>query len=103
MRSCHAFIICLVRSLRTICNYWILFYSVSGYINQRKIKCITRVSSNLLVYQLIVGKYGTSSICSPRMICEILSSFYHLFAEKSTSYLQLLDFCFFSIWLFKPA
>ena len=59
-----------------------------------KMKCITRVLSNLLVHQLIVGKYGTSSICSPRTICEILSCFDHLFAEKSTSYLQLSDFFF---------
>ena len=38
------------------------------------------------------GKYGTSSICSPRMIYEILPRFYHLFGQKSTSNLQLLDF-----------
>ena len=31
--------------------------------------------------QLIVGKYGTSSICSLRTICEILPRFYHVFAE----------------------
>ena len=37
VRSFHAFIMCLVRSPRATCNYWILFYSVSGYINQRKI------------------------------------------------------------------
>ena len=57
-----------------------------------KMKCITRVSSNLLIHQLIVGKYGTRTICSPRIICEIMSCFYHLFAEKSSSYLQLLDY-----------
>ena len=33
-------------------------------------KCITGVSSKLNP-QLIVGKYGTSSICSARMIHEI--------------------------------
>ena len=62
-----------------------------------EIKWITRVSSNLLVHQLIVGKHGTSSICSPRMICEILPCFYHLFGEKSTNNLQLLDFILLSI------
>ena len=62
-----------------------------------EMKCITRVSSNLLVHQLIVCKYGISSICSPRMICEILPRFYHLFGEKSTSNLQLLDFILLSI------
>ena len=31
--------------------------------------------------QLIMGKYGTSSICSARTICEILPRFYHMFAE----------------------
>ena len=50
-----------------------------------------------------MGKYGTSSICSPRMICEILPYFYHLFGEKSTSNLQLLDFILLTIWLYKPA
>ena len=44
-----------------------------------------------------VGKYGTSLICSPRMICEILPCFYHLFGEKSTSNLQLLDFILLTI------
>ena len=29
------------------------------------------------VRQLIVGKRGTSSICSPRMICEILPCLFH--------------------------
>ena len=43
-------------------------------------------------HQLIVGKYGYSSICSPRTICEILPRFYRVFGEKSTSYLQLSDF-----------
>ena len=62
-----------------------------------EMKCITRVSSNLLVHQLIMGKYGTSSICSPRMIFEILPCFYHLFAEKCTSNLQLLDFILLTI------
>ena len=57
-----------------------------------EMKCITRVLSTLLVHQLIVGKYSTSSICSPRTICEILPCFYHVFGEKSMSYLQLLDF-----------
>ena len=28
------------------------------------------------------GKYSTSSICSPRMICEILPCFYHLFGKS---------------------
>ena len=66
--------------------------------------CITRVSSNLLVHQLIVGKYGTSSIGSPRMICEILPCFYHLSGEMSTpSNLQLMDFILLTIWLYKPA
>ena len=50
-----------------------------------------------VVHQLIMGKYGTSSICSPRMICEILLCFYYVFAEKSTSYLQLSDFILLSI------
>ena len=31
--------------------------------------------------QLSVGKYGTSSICSARTICEIPPRFYHVFAE----------------------
>ena len=62
-----------------------------------EMKCITRVSSNLLVHHLIVGKYGTSSICSPRMICEILPCFYHLFGEKSMSNLQLLNFILLTI------
>ena len=31
--------------------------------------------------QLIVGKYGTSSICSARMIRENLTRLYHVFAE----------------------
>ena len=44
--------------------------------------------------QLIVGKYGTSSVCSARTICEILPRFYHVFADKSMSYLQLSDFIF---------
>ena len=48
-------------------------------------------------HQLIVAKYGTSSICSPRTICEILPRFYQVFAEKSTSYLQLSDFILLSI------
>ena len=56
-----------------------------------EMKCITRVSSNLLVHQLIVGKYSTSSSC------EILPCFYHLFGEKSTSNLQLLDFILLTI------
>ena len=50
-----------------------------------------------LIHQLIVGEFGTSSICSPRAICEILPRFYHMFAEKSTSYLQLSDFILLSI------
>ena len=37
MRSFHASIMCLLRSPRATCNYRILFYSVSDYINQRKI------------------------------------------------------------------
>ena len=45
-------------------------------------------------HQLIVGKYGTSSICSPRTICEILPRFYHVFGEKSKSYLQSSDFIY---------
>ena len=48
-------------------------------------------------HQLVVGKYGTSSICSPRTIYEILPRFYHVFGEKSTSYLQLSDFILLSI------
>ena len=56
-----------------------------------------------LIQQLIVGKYGTSLICSTRTICEILPRFYHVFAEMSTSYLQLSDFILLSIWLYKPA
>ena len=43
-------------------------------------KCITRVSSKF-IQQLIVGKYGTSSICSARMIREIPPRLYHVFAE----------------------
>ena len=62
-----------------------------------EMKCITRVSPNLLVNQLIVGKYGTRSIWSPRMICEILPCSYHLFGKKSTSNLQLLDFILLTI------
>ena len=37
-----------------------------------EMKCITGVSSKLNS-QLIVGKYGTSSICSARMIRENLT------------------------------
>ena len=40
-----------------------------------EMKCITRVSSKFIP-QLIVGKYGTSSICSPRMIRENLLHVY---------------------------
>ena len=43
-------------------------------------KCITRVSSKF-IQQLIVGKYGTSSICFARTIREILPRLYHVFAE----------------------
>ena len=43
-------------------------------------KCITRVSSKI-IQQLIVGKYGTSSMSSARTIREILPRFYHVFAE----------------------
>ena len=39
-----------------------------------EMKCITGVSSKLNS-QLIVGKYGTSSICSARMIRENLTRF----------------------------
>ena len=39
-----------------------------------EMKCITRVSSKFNP-QLIVGKYGTSSICSARTIREILTCF----------------------------
>ena len=70
--------------------------AVRFFIECYEMKCITRVSSKL-IHQLIVGKYGTSSICSPRTICDILSRFYHEFAEKSTSYLQLSDFILLSI------
>ena len=44
-----------------------------------EMKCITRVSSKFI--QFIVGKYGTSSICSARTIREILPRFYHVFAD----------------------
>ena len=50
-----------------------------------------------LIQQLIVGKYGTSSIRCPRTICEILPRFYHVFAERFTSYLQLSDFILLGI------
>ena len=43
-------------------------------------KCITRVSSKF-IQQLIVGKYGTSSVCSARTIREIHPRFYHMFAD----------------------
>ena len=46
-----------------------------------EMKCITGVLLNKIGQQLIVGKYGTSSICSTRTICEILPRFYHVFAE----------------------
>ena len=39
-----------------------------------EMKCITRVSSKSIP-QIIVGKYGTSSICSARMIRENLTHF----------------------------
>ena len=45
-----------------------------------EMKCITGVLVKI-GQQLIVGKYGTSSICSARTICEILPRFYHVFAE----------------------
>ena len=34
-----------------------------------------------IIQQLIVGKYGTCSICSARMIREIHPRLYHVFAE----------------------
>ena len=37
MRSFHVSIICLLTSPRATCNYRNLFYSVSDYINQRRI------------------------------------------------------------------
>ena len=43
-------------------------------------KCITGVSSKLNP-QLIVDKYGNSSICFAWTIREILTRFYHVFAE----------------------
>ena len=39
-----------------------------------EMKCITRVSFKFIL-QIIVGKYGTSSICSARTIREILTRF----------------------------
>ena len=45
-----------------------------------EMKCITRVSSKFNP-QLIVGKYGTISTCSARMIRENLTRLYHVFAE----------------------
>ena len=56
-----------------------VFFFPRGYICN-EMKCITRVSSNL-IQQLIVGKYGTSSINSARMIREILPRFCHVFAD----------------------
>ena len=37
VRSFHVSIMCFLRSPRATCNYRILFYSVSDYINKRKI------------------------------------------------------------------
>ena len=45
-----------------------------------EMKCITRVPSKFDP-QIIEGKYGTSPICSARTIREILTCFYHVFAE----------------------
>ena len=56
-----------------------VFFFPRGYICY-EMKCITRVSSKF-IQQLIVGKYGTSSICSARTIREILPRLYHVFAE----------------------
>ena len=44
-------------------------------------KCITGVLVKKIGQQLIVCKYGTSSICSARMIRVNLTRLYHVFAE----------------------
>ena len=66
---------------------WILSLQRSTGLQQAKtycneMKCITGVLVKKKIgQQLIVGKYGTSSICSARMIRENLTRLYHVFAE----------------------
>ena len=50
------------------------FYMLSQGSRCYEMKCITRVSYKVIP-QIIVGKYGTSSICSARMIRENLTRF----------------------------
>ena len=47
----------------------------------------------IIGHQLIVGKYGTSSICSARTICEIHPRFYHVFAETCSYRILFYSVC----------
>ena len=71
-----SFSFCTTKEINMFCH---VFFFQRGYICY-EMKCITRVSSKF-IQQLIVSKYGPSTIFSARTIREILPRFYHVFAD----------------------
>ena len=69
---CDSFSFCTPKEINMFCH---VFFFPMGYICY-EMKCITGFLVKL-IQQLIVGKYGTSSIRSQRTICELLPCIFH--------------------------